>query len=74
MTLFSEPPSGDEPEISSADLDAVLNGHRPLAGAPEVQRVADAMNALTSPPEGSELAGYAHYPSGAFTALLATKQ
>ena len=60
MTDFTHPSgSGDEPEFSDADLDSVLKGHRPLESAPEVQRVADAMNALTSPPERSELAGYA---------------
>jgi len=60
MTDFTDPTgSGAEPEISDADLDSMLKGHRPLEGAPEVQRVADAMNALTSPPERSELAGYA---------------
>ena len=59
MTPFTDSTgSGAEPEISDADLDSMLKGHRPVDGAPELQRVADAMNALTSPPERSELAGY----------------
>jgi hypothetical protein len=50
--------SGDEPEISDAALDSMLKGHRPLEGAPEAHTVADVMNALTAPPERTELAGY----------------
>ncbi|GAA2158475.1 hypothetical protein [Pedococcus bigeumensis] len=60
MTTFltGDPGSSDEYELSDTEVDAMLKGHRPLGGPPEVQRVADAMNALTSPPERAELGGY----------------
>lgn len=60
MTTFFTGTDGgdDEYELSDAEVDSMLKGHRPLDGATEVQRVADAMNALTSPPERAELVGY----------------
>jgi hypothetical protein len=59
MTIFTDAhDSDDEHELSSADLDAMLKGHRPLGGAPEAHRVADVMNALTAPAERTELTGY----------------
>ena len=59
MTIFTDASgSDDEHELSDADVDSILKGRRPLGGAPEAHRLADVMNALSSPPERSELVGY----------------
>ena len=57
-------------EISDRDLDSMLKGHRSDDGAPEANRVADLMNALTGPPERTEFVGYQRAMTtygGAFT-------
>lgn len=59
MTTFTDASDSDDGyELSDAEVDSVLKGHRPLDSAPGLERLADAMNALTSPPERGELSGY----------------